>query len=361
MDRIKKGIDATRKSHVPKVGKGRIRVELKVNEKSNNKSRMRIKACKNKDELRSALMEEKVWKITFREQTNEDRVPRRGWCGYLSVDQVWRDADAVQELDSAGALKLTETLDEMIRTSRGGIREKWRGLGITKLSNREILLSVRDTLINWSNRMTDGLSSVRWLNAKNIYWTCELWNYSEWGTDSVDPSYCELRDCVRTQGTRTNYEEWRWAMGRNMIIGARNHYYVRKGGLADDFEDAFLRAVNQAVEGFVVSAPGGTVTLDAVNDIGMGSLEGSATDYCSAFHETLKNNGLRVERVEGDGNSLFNAVAVGLGRRDEGLLVFEELMVVMENSRDEIAEYIEGPVDEYLMRLRQEGYGMNLR
>jgi hypothetical protein len=135
---------------------------------------------------------------------------------------------------------------------------------------------------------------------------------------------------------------------------------VRKGGLVEDFEDAFIRAVNQAVEGFVVSVPGGTVTLDAVNDIGMGSLVGSVTDYGSAFHETLKNNGLMVEKVEGDSYCLFHAVAVGLGRRGEGLLVFEELMLVMENSRDEIAEYSGGPVEEYLMRLRQDGYGDEL-
>ena len=233
MGRIKKSVAVMRKNNVPpkdpiiKVGKGRIRVELKVNEKPSNKSRMRIKACRNKDELRSALMEEKVWKVTFKEQTSEDKVPGRGWCGYLSIDQVRRDADTVQEMDLAGVLKLSETLDEMIRTGRGSVREKWRGLGITKLSNREILLSVRDTLANWGNRMTDGLSSVRWLNAKNIYGTCERWNYSQWGIDPTDTSYCELRDCVRTQGTRTNYEEWRWAIDRNMIIGARNHYYVR--------------------------------------------------------------------------------------------------------------------------------------
>ena len=133
MDRIKKSIAATSKSNVPpkdpiiKVGKGRIRVELKVNEKPSNKSRMRIKACRNNDELRSALME---WKVTFKEQTSEDKVPGRGWCGYLSIDQVRRNADTVQELDSAGVLKLSETLDEMIRTSRGGFRAKWRGLGI---------------------------------------------------------------------------------------------------------------------------------------------------------------------------------------------------------------------------------------
>ena len=174
MDKIMKGIEITRKSSAPlkdpiiKVGKGRIRVELKINEKANNKGRMRIKACSNKDELRAALIEEKVWKVTFREQTNEDKVPGQGWCGYLAVDQVRRNSNAVQKLDLAGARQLTETLDEIIRTSRGGIRKNWRDLDIIKLTNREVLFSVRDTLVNWSNRLTDGLSRVRWLNAKNI-------------------------------------------------------------------------------------------------------------------------------------------------------------------------------------------------
>jgi hypothetical protein len=111
MDKIRKGIETTRKSPISpkdpivKVGKGRIRVELKINDKPNNKSRMRIKACRNMDELRSALMEEKVWKVTLREHMDEDKVPGRGWCGYLSVDQVRRNADTVQELGLLSYLK----------------------------------------------------------------------------------------------------------------------------------------------------------------------------------------------------------------------------------------------------------------
>ena len=169
------------------------------------------------------------------------------------------------------------------------------------MTNRKKLFSVRDTLANWSNRLTDGLIKVRWLNAKNIYGSCELWNYSQWGTDSVDSNYCELRDCVNTQSTTTNYEEWQWAMVRNMIIGARNHYYVRKGGLSDDFEDACLRAVNLAVESFVVTSPTGVMVADADVILEDNSSEDDVTGYDTEFHEALKNNGLMVERVEGDG------------------------------------------------------------
>ena len=148
--------------------------------------------------------------------------------------------------------------------------------------------------------------------------------------------------------------------GRNMIIGARNHYYVRRDGLSDDFEDAFLRAVNLAVESFVLTSPTGEATpvMDVIVEGDSG--EDVVAGYNTEFHVALKNNGLKVERVEGDGYCLFHAVAVGLNRRGEGMLVFEELMKVMENSRDELAAYVEGSVDEYLLRLRLDGYGDEL-
>ena len=45
--------------------KGRVRVELKLKEKLNNKIRVRIRTCKNKNELREVLMRENAWKVTF--------------------------------------------------------------------------------------------------------------------------------------------------------------------------------------------------------------------------------------------------------------------------------------------------------
>jgi hypothetical protein len=236
MKKIKKSIGTTKKSTTVRkdisvnAESGRVRIELKLSEKMNNKIRVKIKSCKDKNELREVLMKEKAWKVTFREQTDEDLVPGNGWCGYLSVNQVLRNADEVQEMDSIGVQQLIETLNEIIRTSRGGVRPNWKSKDIKHLTTREVLFSVKDTLVNWGTRLTDALGAVRWLNAKNIYGTCGIWNYSQWGTDSVDERYCELRDSHLTQGNTTNYEEWQWAIDRKMIIGARNHYYVRNGG-----------------------------------------------------------------------------------------------------------------------------------
>ena len=76
MKKIKKNIGTTKKSSTvrkdPSVNaeKGRVRIELKLSEKANNKIRVKIKSCKDKNELREVLMKEKAWKVTFREKTD---------------------------------------------------------------------------------------------------------------------------------------------------------------------------------------------------------------------------------------------------------------------------------------------------
>ena len=81
------------------------------------------------------------------------------------------------------------------------------------------------------------------------------------------------------------------------------------------------------------------------------------TGYSSEFHSALEINRLKIETVEGDGYCLFHAVAIGLGRRGEGMLIFEELLGVLTSSQDELVECVNGSVDEYLSRLRKDGYG----
>ena len=74
MKNIKKNIGTTKKSSTVRkdisvnAEKGRVRIELKLSEKMNNKIRMKIKSCKDKKELREVLMKEKAWKVTFREK-----------------------------------------------------------------------------------------------------------------------------------------------------------------------------------------------------------------------------------------------------------------------------------------------------
>ena len=67
-----------------------------------------------------------------------------------------------------------------------------------------------------------------------------------------------------------------------------------------------------------------------------------------------------VERVDGDGYCLFHSVVIGLGRRGEGMIILEELLEAMGTDRDTLVEFVEGPVEEYLMRLKRDGHGDKL-
>jgi hypothetical protein len=151
-------------------------VKLKPKEELNKKMRDKLESCKDEADIRTFLMEGKMWKVTFKEEEDrEDLVPGEGWCGYLAIDQVRRRGDAVVRMDREGIQHLRRTLDDIIIHSRGGVRPNWRSLGSNELTTREVLFSVWDTLTNWGARLKNSLEEARWLNAKNIYGTCGIW------------------------------------------------------------------------------------------------------------------------------------------------------------------------------------------
>ena len=127
-----------------------------------------------------------------------------------------------------------------------------------------------DTLRNWEHRLVDSLELARWLNAQNLYGTCNKWKYSHWGEDPEDQSYCDLRDSPGSTGPRvgmvTDHSEWEWIFKNVMLVGRNNHYYIRKGGLEEDFKIAFDWILERVIEliGEQLRLPeaGSTITLD---------------------------------------------------------------------------------------------------
>ena len=192
----------------------------------------------------------KIWKTTYKEnEDSEDKTPGDGWCGYLAIDQIRRgneDSRMIQSQEEANSL--SQTIDELISFGTGSVRKGWRKLNSSKLTHREVLLSVRDTLRNWGSRLYNGIERTRWMSSKNLYGTCKKWEYSLWGEDPGDSGYCELRDSTTSQGFKNTYENWKGIMGGRMIVGTRNHYYVRSGGLLGSFEEAFQEVFQKATE-----------------------------------------------------------------------------------------------------------------
>jgi exonuclease III len=228
---------------------GRVKVSLDI---KGNRLKERLKElndCRSKKEIEDKLMTMKIWKVTFREdEGNEDKTPGDGWCGYLAIDQIRRGNDNSRMFrNQEEANSICQTVDELIAFGTGNVRDGWRKLSSSKLTHREVLLSVRGTLRNWGTRLHNGIDKNRWMSSKNLYGTCKKWDYSLWGEDSENVGYCELRDSSTSQGFKNTHMNWRKIMEGRMMVGTRNHYYVRSGSLLESFEEAFQEAFQRAM------------------------------------------------------------------------------------------------------------------
>ena len=96
---------------------------------------------------------------------------------------------------------------------------------------------------------------------------------------------------------------------------------------------------------------------EGINSESNNSMEGDVmVGYSEKFHDAMRSRGRRVSTVDGDGYCLFHAVAVGLGRPGKGMEVFEEVLSVLEDRKEELRDFVVGSVEEYLERLKG-GYG----
>ena len=174
---------------------GRIKISLRFTERKRLAYLNIINDCKTREQLRNTLKSMKIWKVVFKQQpSEEDQILGNGWCGYVSMNQIRRGgvmptimaqsgAGGCRKLSvmQAGAASVIETVKDIYESSTGPVRENWESLATSRLKGREILMSVMDTLKNWEYRLVDSLEPARWLNAKNLYGTCNKWKYSHWG------------------------------------------------------------------------------------------------------------------------------------------------------------------------------------
>ena len=228
---------------------GRIKITMDMGKKKLKERLSELKASKSTKDLTDKLRSLKIWRVSLLEKKSEDEVPGNGWCGYVAMNQIINNDNYASKMDDDTEIgKLKDSVDQIFKVGRGGMMGDWKKKSTSKLTPREVLLSVKETLSNWKGRLSSKLENARWMNSKNLYGTCGKWSYSQWGEDREDIRYCELRDSPMSQGSVTNHSEWRWIMRNNMLIGRDNHYYVRKGGMEQDYEVAFGRALEQATE-----------------------------------------------------------------------------------------------------------------
>jgi hypothetical protein len=299
---------------------GRIKISLRIRETKHLAFLKIVNECRSREQLRNTLKSMKSWKVVFKQQPAEDRILGNGWCGYVAMNKICREAElstnstqvgaggsSKQSVTHAGALRVLETVRSIYESSTGLIRANWESLGSSHLKGREILLSVMDTLRNWEYRLVDSLELARWLNAKNIYGTCNKWKYSHWGEDPEDHDYCDLRDSPKSTGPRvgmvTDYREWAWSVRNIMLVGRDNHYYVRKGGLEEDFEIAFDSILERIVE-----LIGGQLNLPASESVRKGDL--TPTDMITTIEEEPETNELTAKEDITRGSTSCNPVSL---------------------------------------------------
>ena len=226
---------------------GRIIISMEMGKKKLKERLTELNGSRNTNDLRDKLRSLKIWRVSFLEKKEEDEVPGNGWCGYVAMNQIINNDDYASKMDDDMEIgKLRETVNQFFKVGHGGMVSKWKGKITSRMTTRETLLSVGDTLSNWKGRLSSKLERARWMNSKNLYGTCGKWKYSQWGEDKDDIRYCELRDSPMSMGSVTNHAEWRWIMRNNMLIGRDNHYYVRRGSMESEYEVAFGRALDQA-------------------------------------------------------------------------------------------------------------------
>ncbi len=58
----------------------------------------------------------------------------------------------------------------------------------------------------------------------------------------------EMRDSPMSLGSVASLGEWRSVLTRNMMVGKNDHYYVRRGGVVEEFQVAFENASAQVIK-----------------------------------------------------------------------------------------------------------------
>ena len=167
--------------------------------------------CKSLAQLRSWALTEKVWRVSYRNNPNDDNYPGRGgWCGYLAYDQIRRKAPTWANIgDPTDIRKLIGTLEELVRYGPGVVRPSWKSLParVTKLP-KEIVLSVIETLQQSSSFIpTPQLRVERWIPMGLINRTCQRLGYSIWSMDPEDQRYNWFQEGPRSSGGITSFDE----------------------------------------------------------------------------------------------------------------------------------------------------------
>ena len=118
-----------------------------------------LQDCTNMVQLKKTLENKELWRVSYKNDPEDDNYPGRGWCGYLAYSEIKMGEDKPPDPSTdVGAQTMIAALKELVRFAPGSSRQNWASIPrehmrypkeilltiIEKLSQRKSFLSNRD-------------------------------------------------------------------------------------------------------------------------------------------------------------------------------------------------------------------------
>ena len=112
-----------------------------------------VNRCANHQQLVDYARRARIWKVSYRNNPMDDAYPGDGWCGYLAIDQIMRNAnDPANISEPCDQRLLASSLGDIVKYGIGHFRNNWRSLRPETVKfDKEVVLSVIDTLMQASS------------------------------------------------------------------------------------------------------------------------------------------------------------------------------------------------------------------
>jgi hypothetical protein len=153
-----------------------------------------------------------------------------------------------------------------------------------------------------------------------------------------------------------------------MMTLRNHHYHVRESGLVSELDERVNRAIVKLAsligidshhvrsEAPSTQGPYTSTGLPTTQKPGIIMAMETTPVMRARFFRELSDKGLEKRQASGDGFCLFHSMAMGLGRKDEGLIIRDEIIQLLRRNRSVYEESIldwEG----YIEKLQNVGWG----
>ena len=167
-----------------------------------------LQDCTNMVQLKKTLENKELWRVSYKNDPEDDKYPRRGWCGYLAYSEIKMGEDKPPDPSTdVGAQTMIAALKELVRFAPGSSRQNWASIPREHMRYpKEILLTIIEKLSQMKSFLSNrNLPLLNWIPAKILDGTCARLNYSRWALGLENEDYNYLMEGPTDTGTITKH------------------------------------------------------------------------------------------------------------------------------------------------------------